>query len=80
MKVKCNRCGYVGDESEFPTNRDFFQKRFIASCPKGCGNRQSPGDASLRMMPGMETPFSYVRSSAPDDPLAATFHRANEAS
>ena len=80
-KVKCSKCGYIGDESEFPKGRDFFQNRYIASCPTNCGNRQSPGGASMRMMGG-ERPFSYVREDAPADadPLSITLHRADEAS
>ena len=62
MQVKCNKCGYVGDESEFPKGRDFFQHRFIKACANPeCDNQQNPGDASLRMMPGMDHPFTYVR-------------------
>ena len=80
MRVRCNKCGYVGDEAEFPTDRDFFQHRFIASCPKGCGNRQDPGGASIRMMPGVEHPFEYVREDAPEDSLGKTLHRSGEAS
>ena len=54
MKVKCNKCGYIGDESEFPKGRDFFQFTFISGCPKKCGNSQSPDSASMRMMPSDE--------------------------
>ena len=53
MKVKCNGCGYVGDESEFPKERDFFQHPYIASCPK-CRNRQYPGDASIAWVKSKE--------------------------
>jgi len=81
MKVKCNKCGYIGDESEFPKGSDFFQKAFIKSCPKKCGNQQTPGDASLRMMPGVEHPFSYVRPKLTDrSALGTTLHEASEAS
>lgn len=79
MKVKCNQCGYIGDEGEFPKGRDFFQFKYIAGCPK-CDNRQNPGDASMRMMPGQKHPFEYVRQDAPDDPLLKTLHQAQEAS
>lgn len=78
-KVRCNKCGYVGDESEFPRGRDFCQIPFIAECPK-CDNRQSPGDASMRMFGG-DRPFSFVVRSEPvDSPLGITLHRAGEAS
>ena len=79
MKVKCNKCGYVGDPSEFPQGRDFFQKSFIAECPK-CDNRQNPGGASMRMMPNVDHPFTYIRSKSADDPISSTFHNASEAS
>jgi len=85
MKVKCNKCNYVGDESKFPKDRDFFQKPYIASCPK-CDNCQSPGDASMRMFGG-KRPFSYVRESEPEikgnklsDALPTGTHRESEAS
>ena len=81
MNVKCNKCGYVGDESEFPKGRDFFQDSYIKSCPKRCGNGQSPGAASMRMMGG-ERPFVFVRDAMPKgtDALDITLHRAAEAS
>ena len=85
MKVKCNKCDYVADQSEFRTGLDFFQKQYIKACPK-CDNRQSPGDASMRMFGG-ERPFSFVRGPEPDvkgstaqDALATVLHRAEEAS
>lgn len=86
MKVKCNKCGYVGDESEFPKERDFFQHDFIARCAnKACDNRQNPGDASLRMFGG-ERPFVYIRGAEPrpirhtrHTALRATLHRSREA-
>jgi len=81
MQVKCNKCGYTGDESEFPKGNDFFQKAFIKSCPKKCGNLQTPGDASLRMMPGVDHPFSYVRPELADKSASSiTLHGASEAS
>jgi len=49
--VKCAKCGFVGQQSEFRMGVDFFQKSFVAGCPK-CGNHQSPGDASMRMFGG----------------------------
>lgn len=82
MKVKCNKCGYIGDESEFPKGRDFFQFRYIARCANPeCDNRQSPGGASMRTMSEIEHPFEYVREEAPSsDPLALVLHNAAEAS
>lgn len=82
MKVKCNKCGYIGDESEFPKGRDFFQFSFIKACPKNCGNMQSPGDASMRAMPDdKKRPFEYIREESKDKtPLGKTMHRAKEAS
>ena len=80
MKVKCNKCGYVGDENEFPKGYDFFQKPYIRACPKKCGNHQSPGDASMRMFGG-KRPFEYIRAPQPKGaPLLTVLHRANEAS
>lgn len=83
MKVKCNKCGYVGDESEFPKGRDFFQHEYIRSCPK-CDNGQNPGDASMRMLPsltGQARPFTYIREPEPEgDSLDKTLYRAGEAS
>lgn len=82
MKVKCNKCGYIGEESEFPKDRDFFQFTFVKKCPKNCGNSQSPGDASMRMMPlGTIRPFEYIRPESKDkSQLGKTIHRAKEAS
>ena len=79
MKVECNKCHYVGEESEFPKGADFFQKAYIKSCPK-CDNRQNPGDASLRMMPGMEHPFKYIRNATPKTVLDKVLTEASEAS
>lgn len=80
MKVKCNKCGYVGDEAEFPKGRDFCQKSFIKSCPK-CDNFQTPGDASMRMFPTVKHPFEYMREKPKsDNPLTKTLHKASEAS
>ena len=82
MKVKCNKCGYIGDESEFPKGRDFFQFTFISGCPKKCGNYQSAGDASMRMMPSdKKRPFEYIRDETKDNsPLEKILHKASEAS
>jgi len=78
-KIKCNKCGFVGEEKEFKTSRDFFQNQFISGCPK-CDNRQSPGDASMRMFGG-ERPFEYIREDEKTDTaLGKTLHQADEAS
>ena len=81
-QVKCNKCGYVGDASEFPKGRDFLQNTYIAACPQKCGNRQSPGGASLRMMPGQGHPFIFIDRPPPasSDVLDVTLHEAGEAS
>ena len=63
MKVKCNKCGHIGEEAEFPKGRDFFQNAFISGCLK-CDNHQNPGDASMRMFGG-ERPFEYIRDDTP---------------
>ncbi len=78
MKVKCNKCGYVGDESLFKHGRDFFQNRFVSGCPE-CDNRQDPGGASLRAMGG-ERPFEYIRPNTSKTIVDETFHKAGEAS
>jgi hypothetical protein len=84
VNVKCNKCGFIGPEGDFPKGRDFFQNNYVASCPK-CDNRQSPGDASMRMFGG-ERPFSFIRDTEPEggiellDNLDTIKHRANEAS
>ena len=85
-QVRCNKCDYIGNEDEFPTGRDLFQKPYIASCPKKCGNRQNPGDASMRMFDN-ERPFSFVRGDEPEitgnkteNALPTVIHRATEAS
>lgn len=79
MKIKCNKCGYVGEEKEFPVGLDFFQNRYISGCPKECGNNQSPGDASMRMFGG-KRPFEYLRNNAPQGIVDQVLHKANEAS
>ena len=87
MNVKCNKCGHIAAESEFPKERDLFQKSYIASCPNPeCDNRQTPGDASFRMFGG-KRPFEYVRAPEPEvtgdkmeDGVAAVFYRSHEAS
>lgn len=78
-KVKCNKCGHIGEEAEFPKGRDFFQNAYIAKCPK-CDNRQSPGDASMRMFGG-ERPFEFVRADEKSGTaIGQVFHDAEEAS
>lgn len=78
-RVRCNQCGHTDKQSEFPHGRDFFQNRYVSRCPK-CDNRQSPGNASIRMFGG-DRPFSFVDSAEPsDDPLKETLRRADEAS
>jgi hypothetical protein len=78
--VRCNKCNHVGPYSEFPKGRDFFQFEFIASCPKQCGNFQSPGDASMRMVGGIR-PFEFVTEQPkPSDPVAQVMRNAGEAS
>jgi len=84
-QVRCNKCGYVGNDDEFPKGRDFFQRSYVKGCPK-CDNRQNPGDASMRMF-GNERPFSFIRADEPEitgnkigDALPAVLHRAKEAS
>ena len=84
-RVKCNKCGYVGQSSEFPKGNDFFQNTYISKCPK-CDNGQSPGDASMRMFGG-ERPFIFLRGPEPEPQdsslqgmLPIVLHRADEAS
>ena len=78
MNIKCNKCGHVGPESEFPKGRDFFQNAYVSGCPR-CDNHQSPGDASMRMFGG-QRPFEFVRGEEPGDVLGKVQHRAEEAS
>ena len=78
MKVKCNKCGHIGEVTEFPHSRDFFQDLYISGCPK-CDNRQSPGDASMRAFGGAR-PFQYVRDNPSETILDEVLHRASEAS
>lgn len=79
--IKCNKCGHIGNEKEFPQGRDFFQKAYIKGCPK-CDNRQNPGDASLRMMGGVDHPFVYVDRVEPSekDAVGTVLFNAGEAS
>lgn len=79
MKIKCNKCEYIGEENEFPKGTDFFQNQFIASCPN-CDNRQNPGDATMRMFGG-KRPFEFVTDvPKPDDPFSRVMSNHNEAS
>lgn len=79
MKVKCNKCGYIGDEKEFSKGRDFFQNEYIRGCPK-CSNSQTPGNASMRMFGG-ERPFIYIREEEQTGtPLGKVLHNGEEAS
>jgi len=79
MKIKCNKCGYIGDEKEFLKGRDFFQNEYIKGSPK-CSNSQNPGDASMRMFGG-ERPFTYIREKErTGSPLGKVLHDSNEAS
>jgi hypothetical protein len=78
MKVKCNKCGHVGDEGEFKKGRDFFQNQYVSGCPK-CDNRQSPGGGSMRAFGG-ERPFVYLRENLGVDAASEVRHRATEAS
>ena len=80
MRIKCNKCGYIGDSIEFPKGYDFAQKPFVKSCPKKCGNFQTPGDASMRMFGG-DRPFVFVRENLLiTDPLDKVLFAAGEAS
>lgn len=84
MNIKCNKCGHVGPESEFQKGRDLFQNKYIAGCPK-CDNRQSPGDASMRMFGGSR-PFERAVEAPPikitdrDSAIVETFRRADSVS
>ena len=80
-KVKCNKCGYIGEYDEFPKGKDFFQNIYVKSCPKKCGNSQNPGDASMRMFPGIESPFIFVnRTNVDNSALGKTLFKSKEAS
>ena len=78
--IKCNKCGHIAPASDFPKGQDFFQREFISSCPKECGNQQNPGDASMRMFGG-ERPFVFVQNTPePEDAVGKVLHRAKEVS
>ncbi len=80
MQVKCNKCGYVGAKQTFILGRDMFQKEFVAGCPR-CDNLQTPGGASMRMLPGSDHPFEYVRETpGGGDYIEQVKHDAGEAS
>lgn len=77
--IRCNKCGYVGEEETFRHGLDFFQNRYISDCPK-CDNGQSPGGASMRMFGG-QRPFEFVDSApTPSDPLGKVLKQSEEAS
>jgi hypothetical protein len=78
MNVKCNKYGHIGDEESFPHGRDFFQERYVSSCPK-CDNRQDPGSASMRAF-GSPRPFEYVREFWIGTVQGKITHNASEAS
>lgn len=79
-KVKCNKCGYVGEYEDFPKDRDFFQHTFISGCPEKCGNSQSLGDAAMRMFGG-KRPFEFVTGKIETkDPLLNVLQDASSAS
>jgi hypothetical protein len=78
MKVKCNKCGHIGDEESFPHGRDFFQNRYVSSFPE-CDNRQDPGSASFRVLGG-KRPFEYVREFFIGTVQGKITHNASEAS
>lgn len=84
MNIKCNKCGHIGPESEFPKGRDFFQNSYIAGCPK-CDNRQSPGGASMRMFDA-KRPFERAAELPPvkvtdkDSAIAETIRRSDQVS
>lgn len=78
MKVKCNKCGFIGVPSDFKHGHDFFQNDYIAGCPK-CDNRQTPGGASMRGFGG-DRPFEYLRSECVGNVVDVVLHRASEAS
>ena len=58
--VTCGKCGFSADSAVFQHGLDFFQKPFIAACPK-CDNRNSPGQASMNMFAGTPRPFKMER-------------------
>lgn len=79
MKIKCNKCNYIGDASEFPKGRDFFQNEYVRACPR-CDNTQNPSDASMRMF-GSKRPFEIMRDvPVSDNPVEIVKHRSEEAS
>jgi len=88
MRVKCNKCGHVAEEADFPKGRDFCGTPYVKACPK-CDNATTPGDASMRMFDrfGKPAPFVYVdrprRIKDGDkwgDAVKETLDRAGEAS
>lgn len=80
-QVRCNKCGTVADALTFGIGYDFFQEPYIGSCAnKDCDNRQSPGDASMRMFGGAR-PFEFISAAPPAQNVAEQVLRhANGAS
>lgn len=79
-RIRCNKCGFVGDKEDFRWGRDFLQNRYVAACSQ-CNNRQTPGNASMRMFGG-ERPFEFVREGLPKGASAVeqVMRNADEAS
>ncbi len=70
-QVKCNRCGYIGDESEFPKGHDFLQNEYISKCANTeCDNRQSPSEASTGVS-GDDQPFEFIGEVASEEAAMA---------
>jgi hypothetical protein len=80
--IKCTKCGHTAPWDDWPKGRDFFQNPYVWKCLNpDCDNRQSPGGASMRMMPGQDHPFISIRPGpVTNDPLDQVLHNANEAS
>lgn len=57
-RVKCNKCGHVGDMTEFQSGYDVFRRPYVSGCPR-CDNRQYQEDASFRLSSGPR-PFAIV--------------------
>lgn len=81
--IKCNKCGYIGEDKEFPIGHDFFQCSYVSGCPK-CDNQQNPGDASMRIFGG-KRPFERVETmpikvTDLETAIMETIRRANEVS
>ena len=76
--IRCNKCGFTGDDETFRWGTDFFQRPFVKGCPQ-CDNRQNPGDASMRMFGG-DRPFTFIRDIEPENTLEEAILAASEAS